>query len=114
MADLTSVLLAPAIRAHLSRYAPMGESLDLELAGQAGSGRKYYRLRLQGALDDAYALQRRGAGFDALDDAVEVVRHVDRWYAGKLKELYADLDATAPIDEKVLRAREKAAARKKR
>ena len=58
-----------------------------------------YRLRLQGALDDAYALQRRGAGFDALDDAVEVVRHVDRWYAGKLKELYADLDATAPIDD---------------
>ena len=74
-----------------------------------------YRLRLQHALDGVYAVQRRvreaqgrvggapGAGgataaYGALDDAIEVVRHVDSWYAGQLKTLYAELDASSPID----------------
>lgn len=68
-----------------------------------------YRLRLQNAMDGVYAVQRRtreGEGrvrgehpaYAALDDAIEVVRHVDNWYAGQLKALYADLDAASPID----------------
>ncbi len=67
-----------------------------------------YRLRVQNALDGAYAVQRRAgdevgdldgsAAYGAVDDAIEGVRHVDAWYAGQLKLLYADLDATAPID----------------
>ena len=59
-----------------------------------------YRLRLQNAMDGVYAVQRRtreGEGrargeataYAALDDSIEVVRHVDRWYAGQLKGLYA-------------------------
>ena len=48
----------------------------------------------------ARARAARGAqpAYGALDDAIEVVRHVDAWYAGQLKALYADLDAAAPID----------------
>lgn len=68
-----------------------------------------YRLRLQNAMDGVYAVQRRtreGEGrvrgevtaYAALDDSIEVVRHVDRWYAAQLKELYAELDAAAPIE----------------
>ncbi|QGN58316.1 Type 1 glutamine amidotransferase-like domain-containing protein [Nostocoides sp. HKS02] len=62
-----------------------------------------YRLRLQHALDGVYAVQRRvreaqAAAYGALDDAIEVVRHVDNWYAGQLKTLYAELDAASPID----------------
>lgn len=68
-----------------------------------------YRLRLQNALDGVYAVQRReregarrgrgdAAAYGALEDAVEVVRHVDGWYAARLKDLYRELDATAPID----------------
>lgn len=69
-----------------------------------------YRLRLQNAMDGVYAVQRRTregegragsrpAAYGALDDAIEVVRHVDGWYAAQLKALYADLDAAAPLGE---------------
>jgi hypothetical protein len=68
-----------------------------------------YRLRLQNAMDGVYAVQRRlreanrraggePAAYGALQDAVEVVRHVDGWYAAQLKSRYAELDAAAPID----------------
>ncbi|HEV7147674.1 MAG TPA: hypothetical protein VGN48_11835 [Pedococcus sp.] len=59
-----------------------------------------YRLRLQNALDGVYAVQRRGepTAYGALDDAIETVRHVDSWYAGQLKMLYADFDAATPLD----------------
>lgn len=68
-----------------------------------------YRLRLQNAMDGVYAVQRRtrdgeagGRGepsaYGAMDDAIDVVRHVDAWYAGQLKALYADLDGSSPID----------------
>lgn len=68
-----------------------------------------YRLRLQNAMDGVYAVQRRTrdgeavargelSAYGALDDAIEVVRHVDAWYAGQLKSLYADLDGSSPID----------------
>ena len=68
-----------------------------------------YRFRLQNAMDGVYAVQRRtreGDGrargehpaYAALDDSIEVVRHVDHWYAAQLKTLYADLDAASPID----------------
>ncbi|MEO7070182.1 MAG: hypothetical protein ABI131_06785 [Nostocoides sp.] len=56
-----------------------------------------YRLRLQYALDGAYAVQRRRAdpgdtAYGALDDAIEVVRHVDAWYLAQLASLYEDAD----------------------
>ena len=68
-----------------------------------------YRLRLHHAMDGVYAVQRRmregewrahgeQAAYGALDDAIEVVRHVDAWYTTQLKALYAELDAAAPID----------------
>jgi hypothetical protein len=80
-----------------------------------------YRLRLQNALDGVYAVQRRtrdsettvrseagargealargdASAYGALGDAIEVVRHVDAWYAGQLKALYADFDEASPID----------------
>jgi hypothetical protein len=71
-----------------------------------------YRLRLQNAMEGVYAVQRRtrdGEGWardehtehtahTALDDSIEVVRHVDAWYAAQLKGLYAELDAASPID----------------
>ena len=68
-----------------------------------------YRLRLQNAMDGVYAVQRRmregewrtageQAAYGALDDAIQVVRHVDAWYAAQLKGLYARLDEAAPID----------------
>jgi hypothetical protein len=60
-------------------------------------------------MDGVYAVQRRtreGEGrargehpaYAALDDSIEVVRHVDTWYATQLKGLYAELDAAAPIN----------------
>lgn len=68
-----------------------------------------YRLRLQHAMDGVYAVVRRTregqlraggahATYGAVDDAVEAVRHLDAWYAGQLKNLYADLDEAAPLD----------------
>ena len=80
-----------------------------------------YRLRLQNAMDGVYAVQRRtrdaeasvrseagvrgealargdASAYGALGDAIEVVRHVDAWYAGQLKALYADLDGASPIE----------------
>jgi hypothetical protein len=68
-----------------------------------------YRLRLQNALEGVYAVQRRtreGEGrvrddhpaHAALDDSIEVVRHVDAWYGGQLKALYAEFDEATPID----------------
>ncbi|WP_406829568.1 hypothetical protein ABEG17_11240 [Pedococcus sp. KACC 23699] len=68
-----------------------------------------YRLRLQHAMDGLYAVVRRTrdgelrasgprAAYGAVDDAVEVVRHVDAWYSAQLKTLYAELDAAAPLD----------------
>lgn len=68
-----------------------------------------YRLRLQHAMDGLYAVVRRTregeqrakgahAAYGAVDDAVEAVRHVDAWYAAQLKNLYAELDAAAPLD----------------
>jgi hypothetical protein len=68
-----------------------------------------YRLRLQNAMDGVYAVQRRTREGDgrarddhpahaALDDSIAVVRHVDNWYGTELKNLYAEIDAAAPID----------------
>jgi hypothetical protein len=60
----------------------------------------FYRLRLQVAMEGVYAVQRRssahGTGALALADAVEAVRRLDQWYAERLKDLYRELDATAP------------------
>ncbi|MEO5982281.1 MAG: Type 1 glutamine amidotransferase-like domain-containing protein [Pedococcus sp.] len=68
-----------------------------------------YRLRLHHTMDGVYAVVRRTrdgelrtggshAAYGAVDDAVEAVRHVDAWYAAQLKNLYAELDAAAPLD----------------
>ena len=62
----------------------------------------FYRLRLQGAMEGVYAVQRRssahGTGEAALADAVEAVRRLDEWYSSQLKGLYRDLDAQAPAE----------------
>ena len=75
-----------------------------------------YRLRLHHALEGVYAVERRLGGaaapaarlesggeagppaYGALDDAVASVRHVDAWYSGQLKALYARFDEESPID----------------
>lgn len=68
-----------------------------------------YRLRLHHAMDGLYAVVRRSreaeartggahTAYGAVDDAVEAVRHVDAWYGAQLKNLYAELDAAAPLD----------------
>ena len=60
--------------------------------------RSFYRSRLQYALDGAYAVQRRltaagdSTAYDAIEDAIEVVRHVDDWYLDQLEALYEDDD----------------------
>jgi hypothetical protein len=60
----------------------------------------FYRLRLEGAMQGVYAVQRRtsshGTGAVALDDAVDAVRRLDEWYSARLKDLYRELDAQAP------------------
>ena len=62
----------------------------------------FYRLRLQGAMEGVYAVQRRSSahrtGEAALADAVETVRRLDEWYSAQLKGLYRDLDAQAPAE----------------
>jgi hypothetical protein len=76
-----------------------------------------YRLRLQNAMEGVYAVQRRVGGavaaatrkgsrtagdspaYGAVDDAVESVRRLDGWYSDRLKLLYGEIDAVAPIDE---------------
>jgi len=103
---------------HLRLYHRMVDVLEKDpaFAGAALAFRdqhdallSLYRLRLQNALDGAYAVQRRlrearrrtggePAAYGALDDAVTAVRHVDAWYAAQLKERYAELDAAAPIE----------------
>ena len=49
----------------------------------------FYRLRLQGAMEGVYAVQRRSSahrtGEAALADAVETVRRLDEWYSAQLK-----------------------------
>lgn len=48
MISHTLVPLAPSVYECLSRFADIPKKLDLPLAGQAGSGRKYYRIELAG------------------------------------------------------------------
>jgi hypothetical protein len=68
----------------------------------------FYRLRLEGALDTVYAVQRRssthGTAAAALDDAVAAVRHLDDWYSAQLKDLYREFDAKAPAHESEVNA----------
>ncbi len=63
----------------------------------------FYRLRLQGALETVYAVQRRsavhGTAQAALEDAVDAVRRLDDWYSARLKELYREFDAQATAAE---------------
>jgi hypothetical protein len=69
------------------------EAMD-ELAG-------VYSMRLQRTLDTVYAVQRRPVREDildsALDDGVRAVRSIDDWYLGVVDELYAELEAAAPV-----------------
>ncbi len=71
------------------------EAMD-ELAG-------VYSVRLQRALDSVYAVQRRLVRDDvadaALADGVRVVRSIDDWYLALVDQLYAELEAAAPISE---------------
>jgi hypothetical protein len=71
------------------------EAMD-ELAG-------VYSVRLQRALDSVYAVQRRLVRDDladaALADGVRVVRSIDDWYLDLVDQLYAELEAAAPVSE---------------
>ena len=60
-----------------------------------------YRLRLHHAIDGVYAVQRRSTSaptFGGVDDAIDGVRAVDRWYLTQLRALYDDLAEVAPLD----------------
>lgn len=63
----------------------------------------FYRLRLEGALQTVYAVQRRssahGTAEAALTDAIDAVRRLDDWYSSELKSLYREIDARAPAAE---------------
>ena len=63
----------------------------------------FYRLRLEGALQTVYAVQRRssahGTAEAALTDAIDAVRRLDDWYSTELKTLYREIDAQAPAAE---------------
>lgn len=63
----------------------------------------FYRLRLQGALETVYAVQRRssahGTAAAALDDAIGAVRRLDDWYSAELKGLYREFEAQAPSEQ---------------
>ena len=63
----------------------------------------FYRLRLEGALQSVYAVQRRssahGTAEAALADAIAAVRRLDDWYSAELKTLYREIDAQAPATE---------------
>ena len=63
----------------------------------------FYRLRLEGALQSVYAVQRRssahGTAEAALTDAIAAVRRLDDWYSAELKTLYREIDAQAPATE---------------
>jgi hypothetical protein len=63
----------------------------------------FYRLRLEGALQTVYAVQRRssahGTAEAALTDAIHAVRRLDDWYSTELKSLYREIDARAPAAE---------------
>jgi hypothetical protein len=63
----------------------------------------FYRLRLEGALQTVYAVQRRssahGTAEAALTDAIDAVRRLDDWYSTELKSLYREIDARAPAAE---------------
>lgn len=65
--------------------------------------RAFYGLRLQAAMDAVEAVMHRtsthGVRDSALVAAVESIRDVDRWYAALLKDLYRELDSTAPPHE---------------
>lgn len=60
-----------------------------------------YRLRLHHALDGVYAVQRRSLSaptFGGVDDAIEMLRGIDRWYLVQLRLLYLELAELAPLD----------------
>ena len=63
----------------------------------------FYRLRLEGALQTVYAVQRRssahGTAEAALTDAIDAVRRLDDWYSTELKSLYREIDVRAPAAE---------------
>jgi hypothetical protein len=60
-----------------------------------------YRLRLHHALDGVYAVQRRSQShptFGGVDDSIEMLRGVDRWYFAQLRSLYEELGTVAPLE----------------
>jgi hypothetical protein len=83
------------------------DSMD-ELAG-------IYSLRLQRALDSAYAVARRPARDDiaesAFADAVRGVQDIDAWYLRAVDELYGELETAAPPEssEEIARHRQEVA-----
>jgi len=56
---MNQVHLAPSIHAFLNQLAPIAAELELPLAGQAGSGRKYYRLQFAAR---SWIIQQSNAG----------------------------------------------------
>jgi len=88
--------------AHWATHALAHRDAMEQLAG-------LYSVRLQRALDSAYAVARRPARPDlseaALSDAVRAVREVDAWYLGSVDQLYAELEAAAPAAGSELIAR---------
>ena len=74
-----------------------------------------YSLRLQRALDSAYAVGRRPARDDiaesAFADAVRGVQDIDAWYLGAVDELYGELETAAPPEssEEITRHRHEVA-----
>ena len=74
-----------------------------------------YSLRLQRALDSAYAVARRPARDDiaesAFADAVRAVRDIDAWYLRAVDELYGELETAAPPEssEQIARHRHEVA-----
>lgn len=71
-----------------------------------------YSTRLHHALAAVFAVQRHPGRHDVvgagLDDAVESVRRLDRWYLQELRELYEDGDLVAALDASELLARHRA------
>ncbi len=72
-----------------------------------------YSLRLQRALDSAYAVARRPARDDiaesAFADAVRGVQDIDAWYLRAVDELYGELETAAPPEssEEIARHRQR-------
>lgn len=109
-AELTDVLNRPTrnLRLHHRMYDVLAKDAEFAAAALTFRDRHdelldFYRLRLNHALAAVTSVQQRtsrqGMRPSAMDDAIETVRSIDRWYMSELASIFGEFDEQSGRDQ---------------